>query len=160
MKYYSEEHILELEKHKKSILLFSIFEIVSVFIFVGISFIFVSLENKIIFKIMDSIILSLGSVIFVYTLLVCYFPCVHLIDHIDEITYSNSEIKECELYEIVKEKTYSKDIVVIEIKVNIDGNIKNIYLNKNFTTLDFSVGKKYKILISNNFIKEIFKNEN
>ena len=144
MEYYKQNARLHLIA---SILFVCVFLIVFT-----ISAFFINDQNIIKIKIVDCVLFSFSSCFMFYSFVNVINPCKRKINHIYTVLNSSKKHLTCEVVEVKKIKTISKNVVAQQLFVKCDDLELFINYNLDCKPRKFNVGSKIEVDVADSFI--------
>jgi len=149
---YNETYLnnLKIEKKKRTIIL-----LITIGISIGIllfMFLTVKYEQEILIKVLSCVLLTCVGWVSICEILFNLIPLKRNIEHISLILRSNLEVVICQVIEIGKKSTISKEIKGYEIVCMIEDKKRRFYFNDSMGSITFKKYDHMRLAIKNNFV--------
>ena len=152
MKFYTEEKIAFYKKKAQTSLFVSVALVALAVLFFALSAFFIDDSSILVIKIINCVFLSFSTCFLFYSIINIIKPCKRRMNHIYTVLHSSSKHLVCQVIDVKKIKTISKNVVAQQLFVK-SGDLE-LFINYNLDCVEreFEIGSTIEVDVANTFI--------
>ena len=152
MKFYTEEKIAFYKKKAQTGLFVSVALVALAVLFFALSAFFIDDSSILVIKIINCVFLSFSTCFLFYSIINIIKPCKRRMNHIYTVLHSSSKHLVCQVIDVKKIKTISKNVVAQQLFVK-SGDLE-LFINYNLDCVEreFEIGSTIEVDVANTFI--------